>query len=162
MHMIKIAEQLIKKFRININQIIANSDNTMDDIRSEAYLVVADNYSSIQENERVFINELKTRCLKFNKYGKRIESKERWEEFNKREEQLANILPIMSSMDDDKLCMLIDIKDEIGEENYKFLLDYFSISRKEMCTKYHISEPTVRKKAKDLLDRLREVFVDGR
>ncbi len=56
--MMKKAEQLIKKFRININQIIANSDNTMDDIRNEAYLVVADNYSSIQKNERVFINEL--------------------------------------------------------------------------------------------------------
>ena len=66
--MLHIVNELIKKFRININQIVTNSDNTIDDIENEAFIVLSENYNEIMNNNRVFINELKKKCLKFNKY----------------------------------------------------------------------------------------------
>ena len=71
--MLHTVNELIKKFRININQIVTNSDNTIDDVENEAFIVLSENYNEIMNNNRVFINELKKKCLKFNKYGKRIE-----------------------------------------------------------------------------------------
>lgn len=64
--------QLLQKFHINIQQIINNSDNEFEDIKNEAYIILQENYDEILKNERVFINKLKAKCLKFNKYGKRI------------------------------------------------------------------------------------------
>lgn len=153
--MLDIVNSLIRKFRINVNQIIANSDNTIEDVTNEAYIVVDENLSKIMKNERVFINELKTRCLKFNKYGKRIESKDRWEVFNSREENIANTIATSCTINEDMLCLKLDIKDVVGEENYNFLLDYFSYPKAYMSLKYKISEPTINKRAKKLIDRLR-------
>ena len=129
--MVNIVNTLISKFIINVNQIINNSDNTMEDIKNEAYIVVDNNYSKIKENERVFINELKTRCLKFNKYGKRIESKERWKEFNNREEAMVEQFNNEYDINEDVLCQLLDVKEIIGEESYKFLIDYYNFGSKE-------------------------------
>lgn len=153
--MLDIVNSLIRKFRINVNQIIANSDNTIEDVTNEAYIVVDENLSKIMKNERVFINELKTRCLKFNKYGKRIESKDRWEVFNSREEDMTNTISTSYSINEDMLCLKLDIKDVVGEENYNFLLDYFSYPKAYMSLKYKISEPTINKRAKKLIDKLR-------
>lgn len=153
--MVNIVNTLISKFIINVNQIINNSDNTMEDIKNEAYIVVDNNYSRIKENERVFINELKTRCLKFNKYGKRIESKERWKEFNNREEAMVEQFNNEYDINEDVLCQLLDVKEIIGEESYKFLIDYYNFGSKETSLRYHISEPTVKKRVNEMISRVR-------
>lgn len=67
--MLSTVNSLISKFKINVNQIISNSDHDREDILNESYLVVQEHYDKIVKNERVFINELKTRGLKFNKYN---------------------------------------------------------------------------------------------
>lgn len=153
--MVNIVNTLISKFIINVNQIINNSDNTMEDIKNEAYIVVDNNYSKIKENERVFINELKTRCLKFNKYGKRIESKERWKEFNNREEAMVEQFNNEYDINEDVLCQLLDVKEIIGEESYKFLIDYYNFGSKETSLRYHISEPTVKKRVNEMISKVR-------
>lgn len=153
--MVNIVNTLISKFIINVNQIINNSDNTMEDIKNEAYIVVDNNYSRIKENERVFINELKTRCLKFNKYGKRIESKERWKEFNNREEAMVEQFNNEYDINEDVLCQLLDVKEIIGEERYKFLIDYYNFGSKETSLRYHISEPTVKKRVNEMISKVR-------
>ena len=153
--MVNIVNTLISKFIINVNQIINNSDNTMEDIKNEAYIVVDNNYTRIKENERVFINELKTRCLKFNKYGKRIESKERWKEFNNREEAMVEQFNNEYDINEDVLCQLLDVKEIIGEESYKFLIDYYNFGSKETSLRYHISEPTVKKRVNEMISKVR-------
>lgn len=153
--MVNIVNTLISKFIINVNQIINNSDNTMEDIKNEAYIVVDNNYSRIKENERVFINELKTRCLKFNKYGKRIESKERWKEFNNREEAMVEQFNNEYDINEDVLCQLLDVKEIIGEESYKFLIDYYNFGSKETSLRYHISEPTAKKRVNEMIYKVR-------
>lgn len=153
--MVNIVNTLISKFIINVNQIINNSDNTMEDIKNEAYIVVDNNYSRIKENERVFINELKTRCLKFNKYGKRIESKERWKEFNNREEAMVEQFNNEYDINEDVLCQLLDVKEIIGEESYKFLIDYYNFGSKETSLRYHMSEPTVKKRVNEMISKVR-------
>lgn len=153
--MVNIVNTLISKFIINVNQIINNSDNTMEDIKNEAYIVVDNNYTRIKENERVFINELKTRCLKFNKYGKRIESKERWKEFNNREEAMVEQFNNEYDINEDVLCQLLDVKEIIGEERYKFLIDYYNFGSKETSLRYHISEPTVKKRVNEMISKVR-------
>lgn len=153
--MVNIVNTLISKFIINVNQIINNSDNTMEDIKNEAYIVVDNNYTKIKENERVFINELKTRCLKFNKYGKRIESKERWKEFNNREEAMVEQFNNEYDINEDVLCQLLDVKEIIGEESYKFLIDYYNFGSKETSLRYHISEPTVKKRVNEMISKVR-------
>ena len=153
--MVDIVNTLISKFIINVNQIINNSDNTMEDIKNEAYIVVDNNYTRIKENERVFINELKTRCLKFNKYGKRIESKERWKEFNNREEAMVEQFNNEYDINEDVLCQLLDVKEIIGEESYKFLIDYYNFGSKKTSLRYHISEPTVKKRVNEMISKVR-------
>ena len=153
--MVNIVNTLISKFIINVNQIINNSDNTMEDIKNEDYIVVDNNYTRIKENERVFINELKTRCLKFNKYGKRIESKERWKEFNNREEAMVEQFNNEYDINEDVLCQLLDVKEIIGEESYKFLIDYYNFGSKETSSRYHISEPTVKKRVNEMISKVR-------
>ena len=127
----------------------------MEDIKNEAYIVVDNNYTRIKENERVFINELKTRCLKFNKYGKRIESKERWKEFNNREEAMVEQFNNEYDINEDVLCQLLDVKEIIGEESYKFLIDYYNFGSKETSLRYHISEPTVKKRVNEMISKVR-------
>ena len=156
--MLDVVNELIKKFRINVNQILANSDNTMEDIINESFIVVSDNYDQIKNNDRIFINELKTRCLRFNKYGRRIESKERWEKYNELEKRMIENFRNMLNIDEDILCLIIDIKNIIGENNYIFLLDYFTYTGKVVSKKYGISEPTMRKRAYELIEKLRRDY----
>ena len=156
--MLSVVNELIKKFRINVNQIIANSDNTMEDIINESFIVVSDNYEQIKDNDRVFINELKTRCLRFNKYGRRIESKERWEKYNELEQRMVENFRNILNIDEDILCLIVDIKNIIGENNYIFLLDYFTYTGKVVSKKYGISEPTMRKRVSELIEKLRRSY----
>lgn len=153
--MMDIVEELIKKFRINISQIIANSDNTMEDVRNEAYIVVDENFSSIMNNERVFINKLKTRCLKFNKYSRRIESKDRWSLYNDREDRMVSLVENEFNIDEDTICILEDIKEIVGEDSYNFLIYYFTYGSELTSRKYRISIPTVRKRIKEYVRYVR-------
>lgn len=54
------------------------------------------------------------------------------------------------------LCMLLDVKSLVTKGEYTFLIDYFSFTKKEMCDRYKLSEPTIRKRANNLIARLRE------
>lgn len=149
-------DKLLKKFHINIQQIINNSDNEMEDIRNEAYIVLYEHYSEILKDDRVFINELKKKCLKFNKYGKRIESKNRWEYFNQKELEMQEKSKQYEQMNEDNMCILIDIQNAIGKENYKFLLYYYSFGYKETAIRYNISPELVRKRVSLLLNKIRK------
>lgn len=148
-------DNLINKFKININQIIRCSDNTINDVKNEAFIIVFNNLNKIQENERVFINELKTKCLKFNKYGKRIESKERFEKFNDYEIRMVEDTENNLNIDEDKICYLLDIKNIVGEENYKYLIEYYGMGSDFICTKYHISKDLARKRVSNLIKEIR-------
>lgn len=154
--LLEITNSLIKKFKINIEQIRKCTDNTYEDLKNEAYIIVHDNIESILNNERVFINELKTKCLRFNKYGKRIESKERFEKFNEYENNMVEESDNEMNMDEDKICMLVDIKELIGEDNYNFLLDYYNYGAKTISYKYGISECSTRKRASNLVKKIRD------
>lgn len=153
--MLTVVNELINKFKKNINQIISNSDNTFEDIKNEAFIVVNDNYSKILDNEKVFVNELRTRCLKFNKYGKRIERKERWEVFNNREKELTLECKNNLDIDEDLFCELEDIKNYLGEYNYNFLIYYYTYGCKETSEKYNMKEPNVRKRVSLLIKDVR-------
>lgn len=150
-----IVDELIKKFKINVRQIIANSDNTMEDVRNEAYIVLSENFSNIMDNERVFINKLKTRCLKFNKYGKRIESKDRWALYNDREDRMVALAENEFNIDEETICMLEDIKEIIGKESYDFLIYYYTYGCKSTANKFKLSEPTVRKRVNEYISMIR-------
>lgn len=52
--------------------------------------------------------------------------------------------------------MLLDVKSLVTKGEYTFLIDYFSFTKKEMCDRYKLSEPTIRKRANNLIARLRE------
>ena len=106
MNILDFTNSLLNKFNININQIIRCSDNTLSDIKNEAFIVVFENLNKIKHNERTFINELKTKCLKFNKYGKRIESKDRFERFNHYENEMIETKINDLDLDEDTLCTL--------------------------------------------------------
>lgn len=115
----------MKKFYININQIVTNSDNNIDEVKNEGYIVLSEHYDEILKDNKVFINELKKRCLKFNKYGRRIESKERWEKFNSLEDRMNNVSPSYSILDQDMLCDLLDVKSSLSDTEYEFLIYYY-------------------------------------
>ena len=151
-------DTLLKKFIINVNQIQNNSDNDMDDIRNEAVIVVIEFYEQIQENSQVFINELKRRCLKFNKYNRRIESKERWERFNSYEEMLPDSCECVTRFDDDIFYNMIDIESLIGAEQLQFLIDYYSYGVEKLASKTGKNTSSVKKKAKKLRDYIRKNY----
>lgn len=153
--MLSVVNNMIQKFRININQIIANSDNTIEDIINESCIVIKEHKEAIECNNNVFINELRKKCLRFNKYGKRIESKERWKEFNNREEAMVEQFNNEYDINEDVLCLLLDVKEIIGEESYKFLIDYYNFGSKETSLRYHISEPTVKKRVNEMISKVR-------
>lgn len=153
--MLSVVNNMIQKFRININQIIANSDNTIEDIINESYIVMKEHKEAIECNNNVFINELRKKCLRFNKYGKRIDSKKQWEIFNNREEVMVEQFNNEYDINEDVLCQLLDVKSILGEENYKFLIDYYNLGSKETSLRYHISEPTVNKRVKEMISRVR-------
>lgn len=153
-----IVDDLLRQFKINVNQIISNSDNTLEDLRNEAVLIVQDKLSSIQKDKRVFINELKKRCLKFNKYSKRIESKERWEIFNNYETRLIETVTNPYNTDENLVSLKADITDIVGEENYNLLIDYFTLKIKDVAVKYGISETELEDKIMKLLIKIRRAY----
>lgn len=153
--MLSVVNNMIQKFRININQIIANSDNTIEDIINESCIVMKEHKEAIECNNNVFINELRKKCLRFNKYGKRIESKKQWEIFNNREQAMVEQFNNEYDINEDVLCQLLDVKEIIGEESYKFLIDYYNFGSKETSLRYHISEPTVKKRVNEMISKVR-------
>lgn len=147
---------LLKHFHINIQQIIHNSDNEMEDIINEAYIVLYEHYEDIQKNDKVFINELKKRCLKFNKYNRRIDTKTKWEEFNELEQQMFTNSNLYKEIDANSMCLLIDIQNIIGEKNYQFLIDYYNYGYKEVARKYNISPDCARKRTSLLIKQIQK------
>lgn len=153
--MLSLIDEMIDKFRININQILANSDNTIEDILSESFIVLEEYKQDIERNNNVFINELRKRCLKFNKYGKRIDSKKQWEIFNNREESMKYSYKNNLDIDEDLICSMITIKEIIGESDYNFLIFNYSHTIKETAKHYNLNESAVQRKVKKLVDRIK-------
>lgn len=144
--MLKLTQSLIKNFIINIRQIISNSDNDMDDILGEAYIVVFENYNDIIKNNRVFINRMKTRCLKNNKYGKRIESHERWSYFNNLELTICDRDKYTSEIDEDTIVGIDAIKKVITDYEYDFLIFYYENGMTKTMDKYKINNNACRQR----------------
>ena len=157
--MLELLDILLRKFNINIRQIINNSDNTFEDIRNEGYIVLYEHYDDIIKDNNVFINELRKKCLRFNKYGKRIDTKSKWEEYNALEDTMNNISNFYTQINEDLLCSMCDIKDLIGEDNYKFLIDYYGLGYKKTAEKYNISSHLSRKRASLLIEKIRKRIV---
>ncbi|MGL5100802.1 MAG: hypothetical protein ACRC6B_12375 [Fusobacteriaceae bacterium] len=148
--------RLLSKFRINVNHIINNTDNTIEDIKSEAYLVLHTNLERIELDERVFINELKNNCLKFNKYNRVMNTKVDWERFNRYEERLQHEYSNGMEIDEDMILGLHLIKDVADEEEYQLLLDYYRYGQKLTSEKYNMKEGTIRKRVFKLIQRLKK------
>lgn len=155
---LELTNTLIKRFIININQIITNSDNEMGDILSEAYIVVYENYDRIVENERVFINEMKKKCLRNNKYGRRIESIERWQYFNELESSIPERMSYTFKLDEDLIVGLEAIKGVTTKEEYDFLICYYENGSDKTSTIYGISNTTCRQRVCRLKKRILEVL----
>ncbi|MGL5963193.1 MAG: hypothetical protein ACRCZ2_02155 [Fusobacteriaceae bacterium] len=149
-------EKYIRKFRINVNYILKNSDNDMDDIRSEAYLILHEFVDSIKENEKVFINELKRRCLRFNKYGKRLDSKSGWERNNRYEKMLQDEYDNEMEIDENLILGIHVIKQIVSEEEYSFLLYYYDNGQEETSKRYGMTTGAIRKKAHVLISRVKK------
>lgn len=160
--LLSVVNSLIKKFKINVNQIIMNSDNTLEDIVNEAFIVVSENKEDIDNNKNVFINELRKRCLRFNKYGKRIESSERWKVFNDREERLQYDFGNNQDLDEDFICDIETIKTLISKEDYEYLIYYYSYGYKLTAKKYSLKEETARKRATNLIKKIRKLYKGGK
>ncbi|MGL6101314.1 MAG: hypothetical protein ACRC0G_17045, partial [Fusobacteriaceae bacterium] len=149
-------EKYIRKFRINVNHILANSDNDIDDIRIEAYLILHEFVDSIKENEKVFINELKKKCLRFNKYGKRLDSKSGWERNNRYEKMLQDEYDNGMEIDENLILGIHVIKQIISEEEYSFLLYYYDNGQEETSKRYGMTIGAIRKKVHSLTSRAKK------
>ncbi len=57
--------------------------------------------------------------MEFNKYGKRIESKDRFEKFNEYENKLVEEENNSLNLDEEKLCTLLDIQNLISKKDYE-------------------------------------------
>lgn len=154
--MIETVNNMIKKFRININYILRNTDNTMEDIQNESFLVLHDFLDRIKDNEKVFINELRNRCLKFNKYNRVMNTKEDWERFNRYEERLQHEYDNGMEIDEDLLLGLQVIKEATSEEEYNFLIYYYQYGQEETSKKYDLKEGTVRKRVFTLTNKIKK------
>lgn len=146
-------DYLLQHFHINIHQIINNSDNTFDDIKNEGYIVLHEHYNEIEKDNKVFINELRKRCLKFNKYNRRIDTKAKWEEFNNLEENLRNEVNLYSQIDEDTLCSIADIENIVGKSNLEFLIYYYNYGYAKTALQYNLSPDTTRKRASLLIKK---------
>lgn len=154
--MIDTVNKMIKKFRININHIINNSDNTIEDIQSESFLVLHDFMDKIKDNEKVFINELKSRCLKFNKYNRIMNTKEDWNRFNEYEERLKDEYENGMEINEDAVLGLQMIKEVTNEEEYSFLIYYYSYGQEETSKKYNLKAGTLRKRVHILINKIKK------
>lgn len=154
--MLSIINNMIQKFRINVNQILANSDNTIEDIINESCIVLQEHREAIEENNNIFINELRKRCLKFNKYGKRLDSKKQWEVFNDREETLQYEYHNPMDINEDIICGINDVKKLISKEEYDFLIGYYSYGGNYTANKYNMKEEFVRKRVHLLINKVKK------
>lgn len=154
--MLELLEKLLRQYHINIQQIINNSDNTYEDIKNDAYIVLYENYDDIINDNKVFINKLKARCLKFNKYGKRIESCERWKYFNDKEDIMNSTLTSYDELNEGLMCSMIDIENIVGKNDYKFLIYYYNHGHIITAKHYNMTETSVRKKVSNLLIKIRK------
>lgn len=143
---LELTQSLIKKFIINIRQIVSNSDNDIEDILGEAYIVVWDNYERIINNERTFINEMKTKCLRHNKYGRRIESAARWSYFNQLEESLPERMGYTFEINEDLIVGLDTVKQYVSEDEYDFLIFYYENGNSKTSSQYNVSENACRQR----------------
>ena len=130
----------------------------MEDILSEAYIVVYEHYDEILDNERVFINEMKKRCLRNNKYGKRIESITRWEYFNNLESSIPERMSHTFKIDEDLIVGIESIKNVTTQEEYDFLICYYENGSEKTSTIYGISNTTCRQRVCRLKKRILEVL----
>lgn len=153
--------ELIKKFRININQIIANSDHTEDDLYNEAFIVVYEFLDKITVNEKVFINELRKRCLNFNKYNRYITSKDRWERFNEYENEMINNCINQQDNTENLLVDLMSVKNILSSKNYDFLIYYYSNGISDTAREYKLTEKYTKVKVSRLIKQLRKELLDG-
>ena len=151
---LELTETLIKKFIINVRQIVNNSDHEMEDMFGEAYLVVYENYEKIISNERIFINELKTKCLRHNKYGKRIESSSRWQYFNQLEETLPERIGYSFEINTDMIVGLDAIRQYLSKDEYDFLLYYYEWGLNKTSKDYNIKPTTCRQRVFRLKQRI--------
>lgn len=154
--MIDTVNKMIKKFRININHIINNSDNTIEDIQCESFLVLHDFMDKIKDNEKVFINELRSRCLKFNKYNRIMNTKEDWNRFNRYEERLKDEYENGMEINEDSILGLQMIKEVTNEEEYNFLMYYYSHGQEETSKKYNFKTGTLRKRVYTLINKIKK------
>lgn len=153
--MLSMVNSMIQKFNKNVKQILANSDNTIDDIVSEAFIVLEEHKKEIENNQNVFINELRNRCLKFNKYGKRIESKKRWELFNDRECEYQDRIKNNLNINEDLICYIETIKTIINKDDYDFLIFYYGNDGKRTSEKYNMTEMQVRNRVHYLVNKIK-------
>lgn len=160
--MIETVNSMIKKFRINVRDIINNSDNTMEDVTNESFIILHNFFDEIKDNEIVFIRELRNKCLKFNKYGKKINSKKDWERFNAYEEKLQYEYKNEFEINEDKICDLNTIKNIICENEYDFLIFYYENGGRDTAIKYNISNGAVRKRVYTLINKIKkELGING-
>lgn len=153
--MLSIINEMIQKFRININQILANSDNTIEDIINESCIVLREHKEAIEENNNVFINELRKKCLRFNKYGKRIDNKKQWEVFNNREDALKYEYDNPLNINEDLICYIETIKTIINKDDYDFLIFYYGNDGKRTSEKYNMTEMQVRNRVHYLVNKIK-------
>lgn len=148
------SNELIKKYSFIISKIISNSDNTIEDIENEAYIITKLNYDRILEDDRVFINELKKCCLKFNKYNRRIETYDCWNKFNNLESNMLSQKEENNKLNinEDRLCFLIVIQTLISKDDYDFLLCYFGYGGEYTSEKYNLSYSNTRTKVHRLIN----------
>ena len=156
MNILELSDRLIRKFKINIDYILKCSDNNIEDLRNEAFIVVFDNYDKIMDNEKVFINELRSKCLKFNKYNRRIESKKLFEKFNEYENRMVIEESNKNDFDEDKLCTLLSIQNMLNQEDYEFLIKYYSLGGEELSKQLNLAPSTIRKRVSNLLKTIRK------
>lgn len=158
MLLLELLDKLLKKFNINIRHIINNSDNTYEDVKNDGYIILYEHYDEIIKDDRVFINELKKKCLKFNKYNRRIDTKKKWQEFNDLEDLMNNISNSHTRINEDIICDIADIQNIVSKEEYNFLIDYYNLGYEKTAEKYNISNNYSRRKASSLINKIREVI----
>lgn len=154
--MVEMIDTMIKKFRINVNYILKNSDNTIEDVRGESYIVLHEFINNIKENEKVFINELRNRCLKFNKYNRVMNTKEDWKRFNGYEENLQLEYDNGMEINEDTILGIHMIKEKTCEEEYSFLMFYHRYGQEETSKKYNLKAGTVRKRVHTIQQRIKK------
>lgn len=149
-------EILLKQFSKNVQQIILVSDHEYEDIVNESYLVYYEHKDRIHENKNVFINELRKKCLKFNKYGKRLDCKRDFERFNQYESEMVDEVDTETESKENDIVDLISIQSVCTEDEYNFLLNYYRYGQTKCSEIYNIKVSTLRKRVFDLQNKIKK------